>query len=1138
MSTDNNDKTSGLLANPLPIVMLALLAAGVVVKNVPLESVRPTDPERVKYMPTSNHQDVEARLWQDPFAAIEKHEKSFLEGKHEKCPPGEKNKNCVPVAENKHPHEVNALHERINEVIKRSSLGHDGFTVVAVSVSGGSFVEAAEYRRRSRFAVVSALGFHNYHPENTDAIGYFETTLGKSDTDSQVLRVPYEWYERAEPYSNVLVLWLDEERFTSMAEPFKNLKALFNEVTPRQFRANSSNGLNFKLVGPAGSAMLVKLMEKEKEEPVSKDGKSIDLERGSTLQVFSPNATISSRELKLQVSNKRDDSSKKLTERIPEANPLATAHWIVRTIGTDDTLSVALLWELWQRGVNRESWLQRQWAQRVLPIAHLFTMTWRQWTQLVNNKKDASSTPKCKDGLVLISERDSTYARTLSRNLTDDFSSRCGTDNPSPVRTFTYLRGLDGVLPDIDKSGTNAPHKDNGGKSKDLGAQLNDIPIEHAEGRSQYDYLRRLADEITQLNRDKQFAENGIKAIGIVGSDVYDKLLILQALRNRFKDKIFFTTDLDARYLHADQKDWARNLVVASNFGLSLRPELQQRASPFRDGYQTATYLATLMALEKKNTKFEWNDKMAQWLHPQIFEIGRTEAVRIASPTVEYLEGWHTPKGKGSNPEGIPVQNKYQPCAPNHWPECADIEPYKPLLMPSYQYMVEVFVMVVIGFVLIAMASCRIREKLLAVKDALTLPMELKTVKILLTGVGLLVLGALISLYIKRAMDASYEQGIGEPFVWFEGISVWPSLMLDFIGLVLTPVFAFALWYLIRGKARLISKNFNFVLPQVWILARSRWSAMCAGPYVDLALFNREGTTDPKPVGPGVEVSTLWQNYLRATSMREMMCWIVPSTVMVGILFFVAYRVFEMPSFPHRGQLVQNLNYIVASLNALILWPVIFWVSYQTRACTQLTQVLGNMNNVWPKRLLGRKEAETGVPRAYLSGYLDFQLIMRATQRIHYLIYLPFVSILFMVVARSDLLDAMNFPLVLVFVIGLVLAYALGSEVLLRRGAVAARTKVISYYETLLLRMQAAPKVNLNENPQDGSSSPDTANQSDSAETPISTEQIKLLLERIRNTREGVFAPITEQPALRALLLPFGGFGGAQLIEYLINLTV
>jgi hypothetical protein len=32
-----------------------------------------------------------------------------------------------------------------------------------------------------------------------------------------------------------------------------------------------------------------------------------------------------------------------------------------------------------------------------------------------------------------------------------------------------------------------------------------------------------------------------------------------------------------------------------------------------------------------------------------------------------------------------------------------------------------------------------------------------------------------------------------------------------------------------------------------------------------------------------------------------------------------------------------------------------------------------------------------------------------------------------------------------------------------------------------------------------------------------------------------VFAPVYEQPALCAVLLFFGGFGGAQLIEYFIN---
>ena len=69
----SNENTGNLLANPLPIVMVVLLAAGVLIKQVPLQSARPSDPERVKFVPAAQ-QDVEARLWQDPFAAVEKQE--------------------------------------------------------------------------------------------------------------------------------------------------------------------------------------------------------------------------------------------------------------------------------------------------------------------------------------------------------------------------------------------------------------------------------------------------------------------------------------------------------------------------------------------------------------------------------------------------------------------------------------------------------------------------------------------------------------------------------------------------------------------------------------------------------------------------------------------------------------------------------------------------------------------------------------------------------------------------------------------------------------------------------------------------------------------------------------------------------
>ena len=58
MSDDQNDKSGGWFGNPLPIVMVVLLAGGLLVKNVPLESARPTDPERIQFVPTTDRKSV------------------------------------------------------------------------------------------------------------------------------------------------------------------------------------------------------------------------------------------------------------------------------------------------------------------------------------------------------------------------------------------------------------------------------------------------------------------------------------------------------------------------------------------------------------------------------------------------------------------------------------------------------------------------------------------------------------------------------------------------------------------------------------------------------------------------------------------------------------------------------------------------------------------------------------------------------------------------------------------------------------------------------------------------------------------------------------------------------------------------
>ncbi|GAX59343.1 superfamily II DNA/RNA helicase, SNF2 family, partial [Candidatus Scalindua japonica] len=162
---------------------------------------------------------------------------------------------------------------------------------------------------------------------------------------------------------------------------------------------------------------------------------------------------------------------------------------------------------------------------------------------------------------------------------------------------YSYIRGLDGTVSD---DVTNYPAGQLQSKKENRNTEKNSsrVFVNPSIGNGQFDYLQRMGDIIQNKNRNlKKNGKGRIKAIGVLGSDAYDKLLVLQALRNKFPDVIFFTTDLDTRFSDPDEIRWTRNLIVASNFGLQLHPGLQNGIPPFRDNYQTSVFLSTLMIL-------------------------------------------------------------------------------------------------------------------------------------------------------------------------------------------------------------------------------------------------------------------------------------------------------------------------------------------------------------------------------------------------------------------------------------------------------------------------------------------------------------------------------------------------------------
>jgi hypothetical protein len=61
-------------------------------------------------------------------------------------------------------------------------------------------------------------------------------------------------------------------------------------------------------------------------------------------------------------------------------------------------------------------------------------------------------------------------------------------------------------------------------------------------------------------------------------------------------DAIFFTTDLDAAFLHPEEYKSTHNLIIAASFDLELNHDLLPDVDvvPFRDSYQTSLFFSTL----------------------------------------------------------------------------------------------------------------------------------------------------------------------------------------------------------------------------------------------------------------------------------------------------------------------------------------------------------------------------------------------------------------------------------------------------------------------------------------------------------------------------------------------------------------
>jgi hypothetical protein len=557
-------------------------------------------------------QQVESRLWEDPFKFASKQD--LIEGQIEI------GTNLTPL---------------LDQITEHSRSGEQ-VLVLPVMISGGDYSEDQESRIRSRFAIVSALGQSGYAPEDAEHIGWItvpwptaaelkslqanETSLPKSlasypfdrrkksasDKPAPPLDLRYEWYRPRTfqsgsalqlPKTNVLVLWLNNSFFDD--EPLLRLPYLLSHLVDQAGR--------IAVIGPRTSSTLRGLLPGQLAgtTPLSVSNSNLwKLVTNVNSRVELYSATASAMDETLVDLDAADVAPRSaVRDAMVHTNAFKS---FKNFVATDSQLAGEMLDELALRGAA------------------------------ITNSQNH---------VVLISEWDTFFGRILSltyaaemktrqiKNLTrHDFVrgilyASNSISMPANLHSFVYLRGLDGQT--AGGGGAEAHPESRGRRGPTSFDEFREWSPDanKAEGTAQFDYLSRLGDRLEELQqRLRREGRGRIKAIGIVGSDAYDTLLILQALRSRFPQVWFFTTDLDVRLWHPREREWSRNLVLTSGYGLMLNRELQGAVPPFRDSQQTAQFAATLAALG--------NPHLSQMTNPTIvprrFEVGNKTVIDLS----------------------------------------------------------------------------------------------------------------------------------------------------------------------------------------------------------------------------------------------------------------------------------------------------------------------------------------------------------------------------------------------------------------------------------------------------------------------------------------------------------------------------
>jgi len=948
------------------------------------------------------------------------------------------------------------------------------------------------------------------------------------------LTLPYEWFKyespsaainNSTPKKKVLLLWLDASHYEET--PYLHLKELVNTLA-----GDNDNGVRQKLriaiLGPAGSGGLNTLIKKSyakqftaitpdnkkpveinlpekkspKENPPEKNNNTFPKSSPiinalcntgvAGIHFLSPRATVASN--RLYAANEPTLEQRFSLQNYRQGKSCLTFH---RTIHSDDRLMESIAQELKFRDIKHEH-------------SHV----------------------------VLLSELDTTFGRALPLTFIEKFCNKNSETCNEHIHSFHYLRGIDGVAPGSTADIGLSSLKSSTSTKKANKEQSDEILIRRPIGAGQYDYLRRIADEIVKIDSNsRKHNGKGIRAIGILGSDVYDKLLILHALRSRLMGVTFFTTDLDAQFLHPAEFKWTRNLLVASSFNLNLNPHHQGSTPPFRDSYQTSIFYSASVALQLVSDTFK--NKKNQ------FEVSRNGAIALKTPNTN--NGYKSPQSalhptKKEQESNLTFALIASLLALGLLTLKVLNEKTK-ITYKFYWLLSGSAVLILISGFGAWCASSRNEEPFLMLSGISIWPTEIINSIAFILGLYFICLSI-------RALNSNHED-IGrefklarktkdqqeEPFLKGNGWIIIIALMLSLSALliaILPYTISYSQIYLMQGVwiivlllwFSLIYKYhpIEYLCKSKFISAAKKRKLLCSVKHSKLAInYNKIISTPVDSINEWmkqlekqdkISIQTYWETYEKYASQRNRFLRTCTMVLIFQAFISVIFTLFGLEAPPLRGNFTRYADSFITVASLLGMLFILFYMADATRLCIVWIRGLTEHDYNWEGSIIKDKADELNISEPYAIHWVKLQIVAQRTEEVGKLIFYPFIIIILILFSRINYFDDWGFPQSLAIITSSLIAIALYTGIKLRRVAEKVRSDFIEQLNTDKLVVGGGNQLK-NDKP--------------------TLTQLNELLESVNRIKVGAFQPLLEQPLVKASLLLLGGVGlSASQFTYLL----